>query len=283
MPDYLSTPNNVVALAPSQYAGMYTLQLGHPLRPTDFHIQGTNLTTAGPFPHQAPNDCGTQYRFKDVQGSSDFDDFYPDWLMNNALLYRGISGNHFSWDRIKGSFFSHPELKSEGTADIPTYTMGNEQPTAWLPTDMVLGTAVNVALGNMDQFTAAKSNTASVPVGIVASIRVGKSLGKPICYLNPGETVVKGPLRYPAFGIHQLVWLEFNGITNSNWLGGLAPDKLMPVRPYKPASQGDFDAWWNGGDMQTWRREVSHAGGTVTYTPSPSSWQNLGGFFGMSS
>ena len=169
-------------------------------------------------------------------------------------------------------------LKSEGTADVPTYTMGNAQPTRWLPTDLTANAPVGIAAGNMDQFTAQKSATDAVPVGIVMKVQVGRNLGRPIAYLNPGETVVRGPLNYPQFTIHWLCWLSAAGVTNTNWLGGLAPDKLMPVRPYQPASQADFDNWWNN-DMATWRAEMQLVGANMVYTPSPTLWQKLGGWF----
>lgn len=254
MTNYLMTKSKTLPFVASSYTNTFKI------KDTDFHINKQAVkthtgvvsssflfgksTVIGGVSCNVPKDCETIYKLTSDSDIDEFEKFYSAWHNNTAYLYRGIAGCHFSWDRVKGL-----ELKSEGDSDIPTFTMGGS--TRWLPGDFSDTVPASIAMGNCDAYTAELTKNVAVPMGAVLKIKVGRTVGVPVAYLNAGEIVVRGPLSWPKFDVHCLVWLTPKQVAKTPWPGGLPPKHLMPLRPYQPDAKEKIEAWW-GVDMKKW-------------------------------
>jgi len=158
-----------------------------------------------------------------------------------AKVYRGFSTNHFSMGELKTSGI----LKSEGIADNPTFTMGNNQPTRWLPTAPEMLETVGIALGNESNFLMAKGST--VPYGVIVEIPAGKNVKA--TFLNPGETLIDGPLTADKYQIKGVVFMDDRRGLIIRTFDGIQASDLPKPRPYRtsgesdPAYQARIDAW----------------------------------------
>ena len=194
--------------------------------------------------------------------STEFEAFFAKWQTPlGATLYRGIAGCHFSWKRLR----EEGVLYSEGNNDIPMATMGNKAPTMWLPSAWDYGSAesaafscladsaapVNTYLKLMDGNIADRNNR--FPVGIVVAIPVKMHGAVPICWLNPCETVVKGPLKSTQFSLHRIAWLTAKGIETTATT--LQPGDLFLERPYKPKSPDWFVEWRKKVGNDNWLKQ----------------------------
>ncbi|MEM4989130.1 hypothetical protein V8G57_17205 [Collimonas sp. H4R21] len=184
--------------------------------------------------------------FKSPVGETAFLDFAKARKDITAKVYRGFSTNHFSMDELKRSGI----LKSEGVADIPTFTMGNSQPTRWLPTAPHLPETVGISLGNDSRFLTGKGST--VPYGVIVEIPAGKNVKA--AFLNPGEILVDGPLTAGKYHIKGIVFMDDRRGPIIRTFDGIQASDLPNPRPYRMTSENDsvyqarIDAW--AGDIQ---------------------------------
>jgi hypothetical protein len=222
-----------VALS-STYPGMYQIA-GETL-----HVSGQALGQIAESERSPlwPPDCGIAYRLR--EGQAEFEQFYVDWLGDVADLYRGIPGCHFCWPVL----VRDRQLQSEGMHDIPTFTMGSNTPTRWLPTARDFDIAYICACQCADAHTQKLSLTTDVPLGIVVQVRVGRTRGIPTAWLNSGEIVVRGPLDTSQFTLHTLAWLKNTGLGQSRWPAHMDASTLMPQRPYQPGLEQTITTWW---------------------------------------
>jgi hypothetical protein len=81
----------------------------------------------------------------------------------------------------------------------------------------------------------------------------------PLCWLNPGEIVVKGPLNAGhQYKFHSITWLENGNIFHGRWPAGFPNVFLPPQRPYDvAATTRAIENWWNDARFQVWRDEVA--------------------------
>ncbi len=229
--EYLILPHYAVSIEDSAYESMFRVVR------TDFHISREALVALEDPPPSAPPDCDIAYRLR--ADADRFELFHQAWLGSNADLFRGFPGCHFSIPNLVGT----NSLESEGMADLPTFTMGNATPTRWLPTAADFNLCAGVAYQCTDAHTQEIARTNAVPMGFVVRIVVGATLGIPIAWLNAGEIVVRGPLVYPQFDIHTIVWLDHLAPRNTPWPPTWRPSQLAPQRPYQPGRPA-VEAWW---------------------------------------
>lgn len=166
------------------------------------------------------------------------DAMITDWKANTLVLYRGFPGCHFCWPHLQNDI-----LRSEGDDDIPTFTMGGA--TRWLPT-ADLNTAQGVSIQCTDVYTRALSLNEPIPIGFTVAIRLGKNRGIPLCWLNAGEIVVRGPLAMGEYRIHSISWYDVQQIDFRPCPPAIAT--FPPQRPYLPARP--IFAWWES--CQAW-------------------------------
>jgi hypothetical protein len=146
----------------------------------------------------------------------------------NLVWARGVGISHFGWDALRKGV-----VASEGTADIPTFTMGNAVPTRWLPGVYVpkeatdIGFSVPPDAAGMREMMTRKD----VPTGATALYKVPPTA--PVAYLNDGEQVVRGPLHGADVSIYCVVMVGPGPIKyvaqNSK------PTDLPPAAPYQAA------------------------------------------------
>ncbi|MBI1835365.1 MAG: DUF4157 domain-containing protein [Burkholderiales bacterium] len=154
----------------------------------------------------------------------------------NMNWYRGLSISHFSYEQVRGAGV----LASEGTADIPTFTMGNPTPTRWLPGlyDSQLADAVAHSLAGSDAGLTEIATRKSVPIGVTVQYPI--TAPNPIAYLNDGEQVVRGPITGAT--VFRLILLGPGGYSYK--LAGGATTDLPPAAPYQAAvGSPDIVAW----------------------------------------
>jgi hypothetical protein len=228
---YLILTRYAVQIEDSDYPGVFRIS------DSSFYISRGVVAELDAPPEHAPPGCDIAYRISEDQHL--FEAFYEAWLGNNAMLYRGFPGCHFSLPNLMLT----RSLESEGHADVPTFTMGNGVKTRWLPTAPDHDLCAGVALQCTDQHTAELATNNAVPLGFVVQLRVGNRTDIPIAWMNAGEIVVRGPLQYPAFEICTIVWLDHRNPRNSGWPNGLGPADLPPIRPYQPGPD-EIAAWW---------------------------------------
>ncbi|WP_232289000.1 hypothetical protein, partial [Burkholderia oklahomensis] len=178
-----------------------------------------------------------------------FFEAYDKWMNDELDLYRGIATNHFSVNDMR----QFGVLKSEGDADIPTFTMGNDdkQKTAWLPTDPRVAIPVAIAVGNQSWLSGVDE---SIPRGIVIKIRAGANethFG--VSFINSGELAVQGPLTNNEFSIAGIAFVnQREGIVLKSPTEPLSFNDLPIPGPY-PDPDG---ARWTHQQVMGWREEM---------------------------
>ena len=155
------------------------------------------------------------------------------------LWYRGIPVNSFAWHPLRRGV-----LASEGTADIPGFTMGNADPTRWLPGVNAFDLAHDVGLspqsGSNPGLAVLANANPGVPVGAVIEFLVPDN--HPVAFLNEGELVVRGPLIHPAFTIRTVVVISSVAVRDA--VGPFNPNQLPNRAPYgKPVNDPAILAW----------------------------------------
>jgi len=167
------------------------------------------------------------------------------WKANTLVLYRGFPGCHFCWPHLLNG-----ELRSEGNDDHPTFTMGGT--TRWLPT-ADLATAQGVSIQCTDIYTRELSMSEPIPIGFTVEVPVGKNRGAPICWLNAGEIVVRGPLQVGDYRMHSISWFDVQQVDFRAFPRALGDTFLPPQRPYLPTRH--LHAWWQS--CQPWMNSVA--------------------------
>lgn len=202
------------------------------------------------------------WRVANSKDAQEFEDFFQKWQTPlGAKLYRGIPGCHFCWKRLR----EESTLYSEGNNDIPMATMGNKAPTMWLPSAWDYGAAEGCAFSCLADAAAPVSTylklmdgniadrNSRFPVGIVVEIPVKLHGAISICWLNPCETVVKGPLKPGQFSLHRIAWLTAQGIEVTPTT--FQAKDLFVERPYQPKSQDWFVEWRKKVGNDNWLKQ----------------------------
>lgn len=179
-----------------------------------FRVSGARLPT-----------CAIAMRVSDEQ---DFCDFWNAWKNNNLTVYRGMSTSHWNWTELAGG-----RLVSEGTNDIPSWTMMGLG-TSWLPTTPDRGMARGIGYNMVDPMCIKLSSTCPVPVGLTVEIPVGLGTQRQICWTNPGEYAVRGPLLIGDYTHDVVVWLGEKDNLMS-YIPDWATHQLPKVRPSNPS------------------------------------------------
>lgn len=218
----------------------------------EFYVD-VNTTKKTAIPRGAPSSCNAAYS---INEDAQFHDLLTSWMNGSLVLYRGFPGCHFCWpDLLNG------QLKSEGVDDKPEFTMSDsgKGSTRWLPTadrDLARG----VSLQCCDQFTRGLALHEHIPIGFTVKIPAGSALSLPLCWLNAGEIVVRGPLWSGQYQMESITWLR-NGITYyTAWPLRFPNMFLPPQRPYKPSAIAVYK-WWD--TCQVWKNEAKKAIPTI--------------------
>jgi hypothetical protein len=166
---------------------------------------------------------------------------YKAWLAGAHILYRGFSTQHKKWDDLQAEWMMY----SEGIGDSPSFTdcKPSEGGTRWLPATTLPVMAQGLARGTNDAFTQPLSLHDPIALGLVAEVVTGKSRGIGVCFLNGGESVIRGPLRPGQYRMHQIVWMDNLGPAATNWPAGLERTTLPPRRPWQPALEETVTTW----------------------------------------
>ncbi len=153
--------------------------------------------------------------------------FAADYLAGNLVWYRGVAVCHFSWEALRQGI-----VASEGTADLPTFTMGHGITSRWLPgvDNQLLAHNVALAFGGAQNpgLNDVATNIGEVPTGAV--VRFAVPTTAPVAFLNPGEAVVRGPLVGAQFTIDSVTIM--GPATLRDAVGAVAPAQLPPAAPY---------------------------------------------------
>jgi hypothetical protein len=196
-------------------------------------------------PSNAPASCSEVYT---IAESEIFRDFFLNWMDGSLLLYRGFPGCHFCWPGLlKG------KLISEGNADSPSFTMGGEK-TRWLPTAYNRDLARIVSVQCLDSYTRGLSLHEHIVIGFTVEIPAGSSRNVPICWLNSGEIVVRGPLYSGQYRMESITWLRNELPSFTRWPPGFTNLFLPPQRPFQPRSALAVYEWWD--TCQDWKAEA---------------------------
>ncbi|MBB5019753.1 hypothetical protein HNQ59_003061 [Chitinivorax tropicus] len=173
---------------------------------------------------------------------------YREFLENRAVLLRGISSTHFSWNGVVGDGI----VKSGGDADIPEGTMTDnpdEPKTRWLPSALesdrgALEMVSGICLGNhnatMRGAMAPDTQRDDVLLGAMLRFEAGVDRNLAISYLYDGEIVVRGPLERDDFTISHLVVSDSgspSGYSSVPYGGTEWDDDLGTAAPYDVAEQ----------------------------------------------
>lgn len=192
-----------------------------------------------------PEPGATIIRLKGAFERQSFEEFYNAFIANTLTWYRGFSISHFAYPDVRLG-----TLKSEGDADIPTFTMGNNDgaKTRWLPGCYVRDLSTGVGLNT--EATPARvlaEKGHSVPVSVTVKVPIGVHDDRSVCWINSGEQLLRGPLQAAEFRICNVVWFKSGELDVTACDLGHAD--IPPSRPYKP-SDVQMAKWW--GECSTW-------------------------------
>jgi len=194
---------------------------------------------------------GDRYKLRDQTG---FLQFWMNWNSSSLVLYRGFPGCHFCWpDLLQG------RLQSEGNVDSPTFTMNDNGrgTTRWLPMARTALEAQNISISCLEVFSENLSMRHAIPVGFTVSVLAGSNRNFYVCWLNPGEIVVRGPLISGEYSVHSVTIESARQFRHHTWPAGLSNTALPRQRPYKPATQQQIDDWWRHKECQDWELEFA--------------------------
>ena len=101
-----------------------------------------------------------------------------------------------------------------------------------------------------------------VPIGVSLSFRASRTIGKRVTILNAGEQVLRGPVAFPGFQIHKIVFLGNgpNGRLFALSCPGFRPQDLMPARPFEP-TRLTIARWFN--QLDDWYRNYTVRGHSI--------------------
>jgi hypothetical protein len=164
--------------------------------------------------------------------------FIQNYNAGTLVWYRGINISHFSWGALKAAGV----LASEGTADAPTFTMGNQNPSRWLPgvydRDLTRGLALTIPQG--DGGLRALAAQKEIPTGAILKFTI--TTNTPIAYLNDGEQVIRGPIAAGNITVDTVFALGPDGIRQA--AQDLQPTDLPPAAPYGAAANSTAINTW---------------------------------------
>ncbi len=162
--------------------------------------------------------------------------FIQQYESGQMIWSRGMSVGHFAYGQLR----STGVLASEGTADVPTFTMGNNNPSRWLPGLNDVATADGLAhtVGRDEPGLREIANRVEIPIGMTVQYPVAPPTY--VAYLNSGEQVIRGPVHNPT--VHRVICLGPNGYSYKHQGGAL--DDLPPAAPYQGAvGAPEMQAW----------------------------------------
>lgn len=173
-----------------------------------------------------------------MKNDGDLPAFILEYESGQMIWFRGMSVGHFAY----GALRSYGVLASEGTADVPTFTMGNANPSRWLPGLNKVETADGLAhtVGREEPGLREITDRVDVPIGVTLEYPVVPPAY--IAYLNGGEQVIRGPIQNPR--VYRVICLGPGGYSYKHQGGALAD--LPPVAPYQGAV--------NSPAMQAWEQ-----------------------------
>jgi hypothetical protein len=157
--------------------------------------------------------------------------FIQAYLHGGVTWYRGVGINHFAW----GALQLRGVLASEGTADIPTFTMGNATPTRWIPGVNDRGTAEVIAQTVPQSEPGLRDLLArNIPFPSGAILRLHVATPMSVAYINAGEQVVRGPLPPAAVTVDAVCVLDAAGFRQT--AANTQPTALPIGSPYQAAA-----------------------------------------------
>jgi hypothetical protein len=253
---YLQCENHLLTLEESQYGDAYkvTEQDGVTINTPSLgglYINKQEINDTHSVPQQRSfferlQGVPESRQFVELKDSSHFAALYDRWQSNTLILARVITGVHYTWEDLVSG-----KLSSEGTADIPTFTMfqGAGPGTCWLPTAFSQSNdhadLESIALGNLGQQQINMRNALEqmgtwFPAGIIVTIHPGTNKSFGTCWMNSGEIVVRGPLTRTTedFKIWRIVYFNLsNGETRR--VMPFRDDLLrkLPQRPWQPTEE----------------------------------------------
>lgn len=195
--------NEKVDIRKSPWSNSY--QIGKDSRLT-FQLEGVNVDNK-------------TVSFKREADRKGFNELYQRWKNNDVTLIRGISSNHFSWDKI----ITDKTVYSEGDNDLPGATMG-ESKSRWLPTAlddesnraMVSGIAIGNHTDTIKDAMRDPEKGSDVLAGAILTFKAGKDVSANINFLYDGEIALQGPVKYPAFKIDSVITGEMSPVDTSH-------------------------------------------------------------------
>lgn len=204
--DYVGTMdinNEKVDIRKSPWPNSY--QIGKDSRLT-FQLEGVNVDNK-------------TVSFKRETDRKGFNELYQRWKNNDVTLIRGISSNHFSWDKI----ITDKTVYSEGDNDLPGATMGGSK-SRWLPTAlddennraMVSGIAIGNHTDTIKDAMHDPEKGSDVLAGAILTFKAGKDISANINFLYDGEIALQGPVKYPAFKIDSVITGDMSPVDTSH-------------------------------------------------------------------
>ncbi|RZM77260.1 hypothetical protein [Leptolyngbya iicbica] len=216
-------------------------------------------------PAHAPPECTEAYTIKGGPRNTDlFHEFLKDWMSNELVLYRGFPGFHRCWPHLLKGI-----LRSQGETDYPTWTM-DVVDTCWLPTADI-DTAQGASLQLKDRYIPALSLYEPIPIGFTVKIAAGSKKNLPLCWTNPGEILVKGPLWTGQYHFQSITWYVNNFPHFHTWPIGITNLTLPQQRPFEPATHAITRQWW--ANCYEWMRLVCSASPYNIAPLMPQTWR----------
>lgn len=210
---------------------------------------GVHLSEAGRDLQKKPGTNGT-YTLVNRQGHELLRQMIKGWNSSDPVsLYRGFSLWHRCIPALAGGV-----LNSEGDADIPTFTMGNPEPTRWLPFSDSADTGFIIGISGIDETTRHMSLTRPIPVGVNVRFECHAGSRADVCWLNYGEIVVRGPLQRNQFVLSELYWFVYQIPERRAWRPLIANSDLVPPpRPYhESATRQQVEDWLEHPKLIEW-------------------------------
>ena len=181
--------------------------------------------------------------FKRETDHKGFTELYQRWKNNDVTLIRGISSNHFSWNKI----IADRTVYSEGDKDLPGATMGGSQ-SRWLPTAlddesnrfMVSGIAMGNHTDIIKDAMRDPEKGSDVLAGAILTFKAGKDIAANINFLYDGEIALQGPVEYPGFKIDSIITGDLMSPVDISHVGNY--DEVLPLAaPYIPSGASEQD------------------------------------------
>ncbi len=170
--------------------------------------------------------------------------FAAQYQSGNLEWFRGLGVSHFAWDALRRGV-----VASEGTADIPTFTMDNPVATRWLPGVYLSNEARDIGLSVPQDAKGVRDlmTRMDVPTGVAIRYRVPPTA--PVAFLSDGEQVVRGPLTGAHVSVYCVVTMGPGGIQYVAQNSAL--HNLPPAAPYQAGAGSNAIQLWEQ-DVNRW-------------------------------